>query len=107
MTLPSFLKPNPAGVLLAIKLQPRSSKNEIGGTLGHELKVKITSAPVDGKANQAVLDFLSAELGCRRNALELVKGHTSRHKLILVRGLSAEEAAARLVRDANDAPMHT
>jgi uncharacterized protein (TIGR00251 family) len=98
MTLPPFLTTHPDGVLLAIKLQPRSSKNEIGDILGHELKVKITAAPVDGKANDALLEFLAEELGCRKNVLELIQGRTSRHKLILIRELNAESVAEKLSR---------
>jgi len=96
MTLPPFLRTSPAGVLVAIKLQPRSSKSGIVNTLGQELKVRVTAAPVDGKANEALLELLADELGCRRSALELVQGATARHKLILVRGLTAEIVAAKL-----------
>jgi uncharacterized protein (TIGR00251 family) len=98
MTLPPFLRASTAGALLSIKLQPRSTKPGIGDVLGNELKVAVSAAPVDGRANEAVLDLLAEELGCKRSALGLARGHSSRHKLILVSGISAEEVAARLLQ---------
>jgi uncharacterized protein (TIGR00251 family) len=98
MTLPPFLRAGTAGTLLSIKLQPRSAKSGIGDSLGDELKVKVSAAPVDGKANEAVLALLAEQLGCKRSALELARGHSSRHKLIRVSGLSPEEVAGRLLR---------
>ena len=55
-----------------------------------ELKVKVRAVPEDGKANKALLRFLSKQTGCSRSALELVAGSTSRHKRIAVHGMSRE-----------------
>lgn len=91
-----FLKPHPEGALLALKVQPRASRNEIGEPLGAELKLKVTAPPVDSAANQAVLDFLAEKLDSPRAAVVLIRGQTSRHKTILLRGLTPEAAAAAL-----------
>ena len=96
MTLPSFIRAQPDGVLLAIKLQPRASANEVGEPLGEELRVKVTAPPVDSAANDALIQLLADHLGCARNRIELVRGHTSRHKLVKLYGLSAQNAAAKL-----------
>ena len=96
MNLPSFLRPQPDGVLIAIKLQPRASANQIGEALGDELRIKVTAAPVDAAANESLVRLLADTLDCPRNHVELVRGHTSRHKTVKIHGLSAELVASRL-----------
>jgi uncharacterized protein (TIGR00251 family) len=94
--LPAWLKPQPDGVLLAVKLQPRASKNEIGGALGNELRIKVTAPPVDAAANEALVRLLAETLDCPRGKVELLRGHTSRHKTIKLHGLTVEAVAAKL-----------
>lgn len=96
MPLPSFLQARADGVYLSVKLQPRASRNEIGGALGDELKIQVTAPPVDSAANAALLALLVETLGCPRQAMQLVHGHTSRHKQILLRGQDAAEVARKL-----------
>jgi uncharacterized protein (TIGR00251 family) len=96
MIMPGYLREHADGVLLSIKLQPRASANEIGEALGNELRVKVTAPPVDAAANEALVRLLAEELDCPRSRVELVRGHTSRHKVIKLHGLSAEAVAARL-----------
>ena len=96
MSLPSFLKTREDGVLLSVKVQPRASKNEIGGPLGSELRIKVTAPPVDAAANEALVRLLAEKLDCPRGSVQLVRGHTSRHKQVLIRGLSAEVVQARI-----------
>ena len=57
-----FLKAQPEGTLLSLKVIPRASKNEIGEPLGAELKIKVTAPPVDSAANRAVIEFLAETL---------------------------------------------
>ena len=97
-SLPSFITLHPNGVTLAIKVQPRASVNAIGGVHGVELKVKVTAAPVDAAANEAVVKFVADVLGCPRANIELVRGQTSRHKVLRIRGVSAEHVAVKLSR---------
>lgn len=94
--LPAWLKPHPDGVLLAVKLQPRASRNEIGPALGEELRIKVTAPPVDAAANEALVRLLSEMLDCPRGKVELIRGHTSRHKTIKLHGLDAAAVAAKL-----------
>ena len=64
--LPSYLRAQPDGTLLAVKLQPRASANEIGEALGDELRIKVTAPPVDAAANQALTqakEISNAEMG--------------------------------------------
>jgi uncharacterized protein (TIGR00251 family) len=98
MSLPSFLRDHADGALLSIKLQPRASSNEIGEPLGDELRIKVTAPPVDAAANEALVRLLASELGCPRNRVELVRGHTSRHKTVLIHGLKPLDILATLQR---------
>ena len=95
-SLPAFLRVQPDGVLLSIKLQPRSSANEIGEPLGDELRIKVTAPPVDAAANEALLRLLAEKLNCPRRRVELVRGHTSRHKAVKLHGMEAQTVLARL-----------
>ncbi len=96
MSLPTFISATTGGVLLAVKLQPRSSSNEIGEALGNELRIRVTAPPVDAAANDALVRLLAKALDCPRGSVELVRGQTSRHKTVRLHGLSAEVVLARL-----------
>jgi len=96
MSTPPFLRVQAHGILLSIKLQPRAAANEVGEPLGNELKMKVTAPPVDAAANQALIKLLAEILDCPRNRVELVRGHTSCHKVIKVIGLTEEAVLARL-----------
>ena len=96
MPLPSFLRLQPDGVLLSVKVQPRASRNEIGEPLGDELRIKVTAPPVDAAANEALVRLLAEQLDCPRNHVELLRGHTSRHKVVKLYGITAESVLERL-----------
>jgi uncharacterized protein (TIGR00251 family) len=96
LPLPPYLRQEAGVVYLHVKVQPRASQNEIGEALGDELKVKVTAPPVDSAANEALVEFLGEVLGCPRSAVQLVRGKTSRHKVIAITGLDAQQIAARL-----------
>ena len=97
--LPAFLSVQPDGVSLAIKLQPRASDTGIGEPLGNELRVKVTAPPVDAAANEALIRLLAEQLGCPRSRVEILRGHTSRHKLIKLHGLAAAAVLAKLKKE--------
>jgi uncharacterized protein (TIGR00251 family) len=92
----NYLTTTAAGICLAVKLQPRASKNEIGPSQGNEIKIRVTAPPVEGAANEALIRFLAETLGCARSAVRIVRGQSSRHKTVAVAGVSAAEARARL-----------
>jgi len=94
--VPPYLSQSKDGVCVAIKVQARASRTEIAGTLGSELKIKVTAPPVDSAANAAVLELLAETLGCARNSIELLRGHTSTHKQVLIRGMTLQEVAERV-----------
>ena len=96
MPLPPYLKVQNDVVYLHIKVQPRASRNEIGGVLGQELKVKVTAPPVESAANEELVRFLAELLGCPRQAVTLARGGSSRHKVIALRGIPVESIEPKL-----------
>ena len=95
--MPSFIRAQGDCVLLSVKVQPRANKTEISGLLGDELKIKVTAPPVDAAANEALIQLLAETLDCSRNRVALVRGHTSRRKIIQIHGITPEEVVTRLL----------
>jgi uncharacterized protein (TIGR00251 family) len=77
-------------------VHPGARQNELAGFTDGVLQVKVAAPPVKGKANRELTTFLSQALGVSRSSLTIVKGHTSRNKVIAVDGLSQEEIFRRL-----------
>jgi uncharacterized protein len=99
---PEYLTVQPGFVLLSLKVQPRSSKNAIAGPLGQELRVTLTSPPVDNAANQDLVRFLADQLNCPRNRIEIVRGQHSRHKQVRITGIPAQTVLQLLVPSPGD-----
>ena len=83
-------------VTFAVKIHPRAKKNAITGELGDVLKLSLTAPPVDGKANDACIEFFAKFLKVPRASVTIASGQTSRTKIIRVVGLSAEEVRKRI-----------
>jgi uncharacterized protein (TIGR00251 family) len=81
--------------LLAIKAIPNAPRNEITGWLGDALKVKVHAPAVEGKANEALCDFLADTLQVPRRAVTVVRGNTSRQKMVRIDGLDLATAKVR------------
>jgi uncharacterized protein (TIGR00251 family) len=97
---PVWLTEQPDGITLAIKVQPRASKNEITALEEPELRVKVTAPPVDAAANEALLRLLADTFDCPRSKVELLRGHTARHKIVKIYGITAATAVSMLKRQA-------
>lgn len=81
------------GVELRVKIIPRASRTEAQGLHGDALKVCLTAAPVDGKANEALIRFLADTLEVPRANIEIRAGQTGRKKIVQIAGINAEELA--------------
>jgi uncharacterized protein (TIGR00251 family) len=90
------LAPCEGGVQIPIRAQPKASRCAVTGCLGSRLKVAVTAAPTEGRANRAVEEVLAEALGVRRSAVSVVAGHASRDKLVRVAGISLQQARERL-----------
>jgi uncharacterized protein (TIGR00251 family) len=89
------------GVQFPLRVQPRASRTAIAGTIatgegGEAVKLAITAPPVDGKANQAVIEFLARLFGVAKSNIAIVSGETGRNKVIAVRGRSAQQVRQAL-----------
>lgn len=84
------------GVTFAIKVHPKAKKNAIAGELGDALKVSLTAPPIDGKANEACIEFFANLLKVPRSSVTIAAGQTGRKKVIRVIGLTAVEVQQRL-----------
>jgi uncharacterized protein (TIGR00251 family) len=84
------IRKHPEGIIFKIFVQPRSSKNMIVGLHGDALKLKLTAAPVDNAANKMCIKFLAKHLGVSNSQIEIISGHTSRTKHLLLRSNKPE-----------------
>ena len=87
---------SPAGITFAVKVHPRAKKNAITGEVGDSLKLSLTAPPVDGKANEACIDFFAKLLKVPRSSVTIAAGHSSRNKVIRVAGLTGQQVRQRL-----------
>lgn len=81
---------------LELKTIPNAPRDEITGWLGDTLKVKVHAPALEGRANDALLEFLADKLGVHRRDVTLVRGDKSRHKIIRIAGLTLAEVRTRL-----------
>lgn len=87
------------GSALAIRVTPRASRNEISEILSDgTVKIRLTAPPVEGKANQALIDFLADVLEIPRARIEIVAGTTGKDKLVSILDLDAETVHERILR---------
>lgn len=82
------------GVVLNVRAQPRSSRSGVDGVVGDALRVRIRSAPVDGKANKELVETLADAFSLPKSRVSFVGGETSKSKRILLAGLGAAELRA-------------
>lgn len=85
---------NVDGIILNVKAQPRSSRSGLDGLVGDAVKVRIRSAPVDGKANKELVETLADAFGLPKSRVVFKGGETSKTKRILLQGLTAEQVRA-------------
>ena len=84
------------GVTFAVKVHPRAKKDAITGVLGDALKVSLTTPPVEGRANEACIEFFAKLLKVPRSSVTIASGQTSRNKVIRVAGVSRDYVIDRL-----------
>ncbi len=81
---------------LSVKVNPNAKCDEITGWRDGAIQVKIAAPPEKGKANKELVDFLSRTLGVKKSAISIIKGQTSRNKVIIIEGMTREEIIKRL-----------
>jgi len=93
-----------SGDAVAIRVQPRGSRNEVVGERAGAIAVRVTAPPAEGRANAAVIELVASVAGVPRRKVELVRGERSREKLVRVVGMSAEQLRAALLAASNTRP---
>ncbi|MEX2161936.1 MAG: DUF167 domain-containing protein [Anaerolineales bacterium] len=87
------------GAALAIRVTPRARRDEIVEVLADQtIKVRLTAPPVEGKANEALVEFLAKVLDVPRSKIEIIAGEKGRDKLVSILDLETEEAQARILK---------
>ncbi|HZD94695.1 MAG TPA: DUF167 domain-containing protein [Candidatus Sulfotelmatobacter sp.] len=84
------------GTTFAVKVHPRARKSAITGTIGDALKLAVTAPPVEGRANQAVIEFFADLFEIPRSSVTIASGETSRNKVVRITGLSQAVVEQRL-----------
>jgi uncharacterized protein (TIGR00251 family) len=87
-------------VTFSMRVQPRASKDEIAGEMGGALKVRLRAPAVEGRANEALVEFLAQLLKRPRSAVRILSGERSRTKRIEIHGVTRQQILALLVQDA-------
>ena len=77
-------------LVFSVYVQPRASANQVAGLQGEALKIRLTSPPVEGAANKALIEFMAQYLELAKSRIQVVKGGHSRHKQLRVEGISRE-----------------
>ena len=90
------LRTSGAFLTLRVRVQPRASKDALGGEREGALVVRLTAPPVEGAANEALVRFLGKTLGVAPSAVRVVSGASGRNKVVSVAGLDAATARERL-----------
>src|SRR5579859_184630 len=84
------------GATFAVKVHPRAKKDGITGEVGDALKVSLTTPPVEGRANEACIEFFAKLLKVPRSSVTIASGQSSRNKVIRVAGVNAAFVRQRL-----------
>lgn len=82
---------------ISIKVSPNAAKNEVTGYSDGVLQVNVKAPPVKGKANRELVVFLSRRLDVSQDRIKIIRGNTSRRKLLAIDGLSQQTAINRLL----------
>lgn len=86
----------PGGCRLQVRVTPRAAQHRVEGVTGDALRIRLAAPPVEGKANEALVEFLADALDLPRRAVQLEAGERGRTKRLFIAGRSSADTAARL-----------
>ena len=81
---------------IKIRVQPKSSRNQVDGFQDGALRVRVTAAPTEGQANAAVIAIIAKTLGVSKSRLEIIRGYSSRDKVVSVDTLTEQEVQRKI-----------
>jgi len=91
-----YIEEKPSGVTIKVRVSLRSSSAQITGPRGDVLGIKLTSPPVEGRANEELIGLLAKRLRVARSSIRIVTGHSSREKVLFVEGVDRAYVMERL-----------
>ena len=91
-----------SGTRISLRVYPNAGRDEVLGFTDGVLQVKIAAPPIKGKANERLVAFLSRLLGVGKGSISIIRGHTSRNKLIKISDLSRKDIIERLSFSSGD-----
>jgi len=94
------LQTREGAVILAVRVQPRASKDEIFGVMNGALKVRLRAPALEDRANEALCELLAELLKTPKAAVRILSGHHSRSKRLEVRGVTEQQILALLSHQA-------
>ncbi len=86
----------PISTVLTVRILPRAHRDEICGVVDGMLRLRVTAPPVDGKANARCIALLSKALGIPPSAVQLIRGESSRVKVLRIQGMSEQDILKKL-----------
>jgi uncharacterized protein (TIGR00251 family) len=86
-----FFEAHASGTILSVRVVPRSSKSRIDGVVDGLLRVRLTAPPVDGAANAALIELISAACGVPKSHVSILTGERAKQKRLLVRGIDVAQ----------------
>jgi uncharacterized protein (TIGR00251 family) len=87
-------------VIFAVRVQPRASKDEITGEIAGVLKIRLQAPALEGRANEALIEFLAQFLKTAKSAVRILSGERSRIKRLEIRGVTKQQIERLLIHDA-------
>ena len=91
-----MIESTPEGVVITVRVIPRAGRSEVAGTRGGALLVRLNAPPVEGAANDELVEVIADALGVARRAVTIIAGERSRTKRVRVAGVAFDHAASRL-----------
>lgn len=91
-----MIHPTATGVEIDVRVIPRAGRSTVAGERDGRVLVRLSAPPVDGAANDALIEFLASQLDCAKRQVRIVSGEKSRSKRVSVTGVSAATVKLRL-----------
>jgi len=85
-----------ARVEISVQVHPNAAKNEVAGITDGVWRIRVAAPPVKSKANKELVSYLSRLLGVSKSQIAIIKGQTTRKKIIAIDGLTQEDITKRL-----------
>ncbi len=91
-----LIQPQKGGCSFQVQVVPRASRTQIMGVKEGAIRLRVAAPPVDGRANEACLEFFARLLGTAKSNIRILRGHQNKKKTLLVEGIGPDQLSQRL-----------